>query len=289
MTADIFIFDRNLIRLKRNRAASYLKDHGFLIDWAQDQMMVRLADIKRDFSKSLQIGCRSNKNFKGSFGIKDLITIDNSPALKPDIIAEEDLLPITTENFDLIYSALSLHSVNDLPGALAQIKNSLKADGLFMAAMLGGETLYELRYVLQQAELELYSGQSPRVAPFADMPQMGNLMQRAGFNLPVIDSEKITVTYDNIYKLMHDLRYMGEANSTKSRNKKFVSKRFFDRANELYQQLYSDQDNRLIATFDVIFLIGWAPHDSQQKPLRPGSASNRLSDVLKTQEEKLPC
>ncbi len=288
MAADIFVFDRSLVRKKRARAKSYLADSGFLFNWSQQQIEKRLEDIKREFTTALQIGCRTQNRLK-DFGVINHISLDNTAAYKPDILAEEDLLPLISKNFDLIYSALSLHSVNDLPGALVQIKQALKDDGLFIAAMLGGETLFELRHVMQQTELELHGGQSPRVAPFADMPQMGNLMQRAGFNLPVIDSEKITVTYDNIYKLMHDLRYMGEANSIKSRNKKFVGKDFFSRANELYQQLYSDQDRRLIATFDVIFLIGWAPHESQQKPLRRGSATNRLSDILETKEEKLPC
>lgn len=289
MTTDIFVFDRKSVRIKRKRAATHLTDHGFLFDWSLKQLTHRLEDIKREFPTALQIGLRSQNTLENRYGIETLYTLDSAPALSPHILAEEDLLPFERSSFDLIYSALNLHTVNDLPGALAQMKNCLKPDGLFIAAMLGGETLYELRRILQQAELETLSGQSPRVAPFADMPQMGNLMQRAGFNLPVIDSEKITVTYDNIFKLMKDLRFMGETNTLEARYNKFTPRSFFARADELYKQYFSETDGKIIATFEVIFLIGWAPHESQQKPLRPGSAKTRLADALQTTEGKLPC
>jgi SAM-dependent methyltransferase len=289
MTTDIFVFDRKSVRIKRKRAAPHLADHGFLFDWALKQLTHRLEDIKREFPTALQIGLRSQNTLKNRYGIETLYTLDSAPALSPNILAEEDLLPFGGNSFDLIYSALNLHTVNDLPGALAQMKHCLKPDGLFIAAMMGGETLYELRSILQQAELETLSGLSPRVAPFADMPQMGNLMQRAGFNLPVIDSEKVTVTYDNIFKLMKDLRLMGENNSLKARYNKFTPRSFFARADELYKQYFSEENGKITATFDVIFLIGWAPHESQQKPLRPGSAKTRLADALQTTEGKLPC
>ena len=289
MTNDIFIFDRNIIRQKRNRSAPYLKDHGFLIDWASNQIIERLGVIKKDFSLALQIGNRSSNLSIAKTNIEKIISIDHANKLAPNIIADEEALPFQSNVFDLVLSALNLHSTNDLPGTLVQIKNCLKDDGLFIGAMLGGETLHELRHIMTQVEIEQTGGQSPRVAPFADLPQMGALMQRAGFNLPVIDSEKITVSYDNVFKLMQDLRLMGESNSINQRRKKFTPRRFFERVNQLYAEKFSEKDGRITATFEVIFLLGWKPHDSQQKPLRPGSAQNRLSDALKTSEGKLPC
>lgn len=289
MTSEIFIFDRNLVRQNRNRASVHLKDHGFLIDWSMEQIKSRLDDIKRTFPNALQIGCRTASLNTGEFGIGNIVTLDNTPALSPDIIADEELLPIAPQSMDLILSPLNLHTTNDLPGVLSQIKAALKPDGLFIASLLGGETLYELREIMQRVEMEKTGGLSPRVAPFADMPQMGSLMQRAGFNLPVIDSEKITVTYDNVFKLFQDLRFMGEGNALIQRQKKFTTREFFARVSEEYEKSFSEDDGRIIATFEIIFLIGWAPHESQQKPLRPGSAKVRLSDALETAEEKLPC
>ena len=289
MTNDIFVFDRNIIRQKRNRSAPHLKDHGFLIDWAFNQIIERLEVIKKDFPLALQIGNRPSNVSIEKTNIEKIISIDHAHKLAPNIIADEEALPFQSNIFDLVLSALNLHSTNDLPGTLVQIKNCLKDDGLFIGAMLGGETLHELRHIMTQVEIEQTGGQSPRVAPFADLPQMGALMQRAGFNLPVIDSEKITVSYDNVFKLMQDLRLMGESNSINQRRKKFTSRRFFERVNQLYAEKFSEKDGRITVTFEVIFLLGWKPHDSQQKPLRPGSAQNRLSDALKTSEGKLPC
>ena len=289
MTDNIFVFDRNLIRQKRNRCAHSLDKHGFLIDWSMDQISGRLKDIKRSFPTALQIGCRSHKINLEEFNIGNLYTLDIAERLYPDVQADEELLPFAQNSFDLVLSPLNLHTTNDLPGTLSQIKNCLKPDGLFIAVLLGGETLYELRQIINAVEMELSNGLTPRIAPFADMPQMGELMQRAGFNLPVIDSEKITVTYDSVFKLMQDLRLMGESNALLERVKTPTRKEFFAHINEQYAQLFTEEDGRIKATFEAIFLIGWAPHQSQQEPLRPGSAKNRLADVLKTKEEALPC
>lgn len=278
---NILVFDRKAIRQKRNRCASDIKEEGFLFDWSAKEIQSRLEDIKRDFSCSLNIGARG--------ALDTTYTIDLAENLNPDIQADEELLPFASNSFDLITSNLSLHATNDLPGTLIQIKNTLKPDGLFIATLFGGETLYELRQSLQQAEMELTGGINPRVAPVADLQQMGALMQRAQFSLPVIDSEKITVTYDNIFKLMLDLRAMGENNTLIERSKNLSSKTLFAKANEIYQQNFSEPDGKIQATFEVIFLLGWAPHESQQKPLRPGSAKNRMADALKSTEEKLPC
>ncbi len=289
MTDNIFVFDRKIIKEKRNRAALKIKEHNFLFDWSMDQMQSRLGDIKRQFPNTLQIGNRSKPVTKEGFGIKNLYTLDLSENLKPSIIADEELLPFEKDSFDLILSPLNLHTTNDLPGVLSQINHALKPDGLFIASILGGETLYELRDIMNQVELELSGGMTPHVFPFADMPQMGSLMQRAGFNLPVIDSEKITVTYSNALKLMEDIRGMGESNALMERKKGFSSYDYFGHVVQKYAERFSDNEGRIQATFEVIFLIGWAPHESQQKPLKPGSAQNRLADILKSEEEKLPC
>lgn len=289
MTNDMFVFDRNKVRQNRNRCASSLDQHGFLIDWSMNQITSRLQDIKRIFPMALQIGCRSNKIDTQEFGIETLYTLDIAEKLSPDIQADEEFLPFAENSFDIIFSPLNLHTTNDLPGALSQIKRALKPDGLFVAAMLGGETLYELRQIISDAEIKLTNGLTPRIAPFADMQQMGALMQRAGFSLPVIDSEKITVTYDSPFKLMKDLRLMGEGNALIERSKKMSTKEFFAQINSSYLQQHAEDDGRITATFEIIFLIGWSPHESQQKPLRPGSAKMRLSDALKTKEGALPC
>jgi NADH dehydrogenase [ubiquinone] 1 alpha subcomplex assembly factor 5 len=201
-----------------------------------------------------------------------------------DVAADEDFFPFAPCSLNLVVSALNLHTVNDLPGALLQINKSLKPDGLFIAAIMGGETLFELRRCLEEAELELTGGVSPRVAPFADKPQMGDLLQRAGFSLPVVDSDIVTVSYNSIFSLMRDLRRMGEGNATVGRHKTFTPRSLFLRAGEIYAEKFADPDGRIRASFEIIFLIGWAPHTSQQKPLRPGSAKTRLAEFLGTEE-----
>ncbi|MCB1531583.1 MAG: methyltransferase domain-containing protein [Alphaproteobacteria bacterium] len=281
---DIHIFDRKAAALKRARIK---KDHLFLFDWAQKQIAERLDVVNRDFDLALQLGTRGDQApLLSSPKIKTLLSLDTNADSTPGTIADEEMLPLETSSLDLVTSALNLHSINDLPGTLIQIRRALKADGLFVGALLGGETLHELRDSLAQAELKLKDGMSPRVFPFADKQQMGALMQRAGFALPVIDSEIITVTYENIFKLMHDLRFMGESNIIAERSRTNPGKDFFMEAARHYAQNYSEPDGRIRASFEVIFLLGWAPHESQQKPLAPGSAQKKLADALRTDEIK---
>ncbi len=283
VNSNIEVFDKHLVRHNRCRSAVRLNDHRFIFEWSMKEISSRLDLIKRDFQSVLQVGARAPR-------YSDTVTlIDMTPDLGVDIIADEEFLPISWASQDLVLSPLSLHSVNDLPGALVQVSKTLKPDGLFMGALFGGETLYQLRESMQQAELNLYGGMSPRVSPFADMQQMGALMQRAGFALPVVDSEKIQVGYNSLQKLLHDLRYMGEGCALVNRSKKVMSKKYWDAVENYYKQHFSDENDRLNATFEVIFVSGWSPHDSQQQALRPGSADNRLSDVLNTEEEVLPC
>lgn len=263
MTNDILIFDKAVQCLKKARAKKYWSEHNFLHQFASKDLKERLCVINREFNNTLIL----------------------DETLRTDEILSLD----TEESFDHITSVLALHNINDLPGLLIQIRQALKADGLFTACLFGGETLYELRDCLQQAEIEITGGMTPRIHPFADKQDIGALMQRAGYTLPVIDSERLTVTYDNIFKLMHDLRYMGEGNILHTRLKNFTRRNIFMKANEIYAKKYSDKSGRLEASFEIIFTLGWAPHESQQQPLKPGSAEQRMSDALNSTEEKLPC
>lgn len=213
--------------------------------------------------------------------IGTLITMDCAGS--PSVIGEAEALPILPGSMDLIISPLALHTVNDVPGTFAQIRRALKPDGLFMAGLLGGDTLTELRTALTQAELETTGGASLRVAPFAQIKDLADLMQRAGFALPVIDSEKVVVTYPSLFHLARDLRAMGEGNALQMRSRRPGRKSLFLRAAEHYAALFSEPDGCMRATFEIIFVTGWAPHPSQQKPLRPGSADHSLAEALGSQ------
>jgi SAM-dependent methyltransferase len=203
-------------------------------------------------------------------------TIEQSP----ELIADDEWLPFADGSFDLVTGILSLHAVNDLPGSLAQIRRVLKPDGLFIGAMFGGETLKELRTAFAAAEEATLGGTSPRVAPFADVRDLGSLLQRAGFALPVADLERTVIRYRELSRLFADLRALGETNALTDRRRAPLSKRTLAALVQEYQARFGDALGRFPATFDIIFLTGWAPHESQQKPLRPGSAQIRLADVL---------
>ena len=281
MSSDIQIFDRELLKVKRERAARDFDDAGFLFEWSKRQLESRLEDITRRFETCVQIGARGGKV------LEHVRCFDFGDAFAPDVIADEEFFPFRDQSLDLVISNLHLHATNDLPGVLAQIKRALKPDGLFIASIFGGESLHELRASLNHAEMSLRGGLSPRVFPFADKQDCGALLQRAGFALPVVDSDIVTVTYEHAFKLMHDIRGMGEGNVIAARDKRYVGKAFFMEAARHYAENFVEQDGRIAASFEVIFLLGWAPHDSQQKPLQPGSAQNRLADALKTEETKL--
>ena len=291
LTSPAAVFDRCRVRRNRERSQKNFKEHSFLFDWAAQEMKDRLAFINRSFSSVLQIGghtmraLEDNEQMVGFTAVMDCASF--SPKDKRLFVqAEEDFFPFGAGTLDLVLGAMTLHTVNDLPGALIQIRRSLKPDGLFLAAFFGGETLYELRDVLIESEAQTRGGISPRVFPFADKQQAGALLQRAGFALPVVDSEIITVTYPNLFRLMRDLRGMGEGNALRLRDKSFPGKTFFRKAEDLYRQRYSDPDGRIRASFEILFMIGWAPHESQQKPLRPGSAETSLAEALDTMEIK---
>lgn len=282
---DIQIFDRELLKQKRKRASTGFSDTDFLFTWAIENLRDRLDIIKREHETIVQLGARGGKI------IENAAICDLNDAFSPSIIADEEFLPFAPASLDCVISALNLHSVNDLPGSLLQIKNALKPDGLFIAALFGGETLHELRSSLSATEMTLRNGLSPRVFPFADKQDLGALLQRAGFSLPVVDSEIVTVTYENMFKLLADIRGMGEGNIIAARDKRYVGKDFFIKAAQHYAENHAEDlkisGGRIVASFEIIFLIGWAPHESQQKPLKPGSATRRLADALKSKETKL--
>jgi SAM-dependent methyltransferase len=281
------IFDRRLTRrrLARAVAAGY---EDFLLVHAIEEFCERLAAVKREFGAILDAGTPSPRLATGLSGllhppfivrIAPLAEVAGTLYL-PRLVGDEENLPLAPERFDLAVSALSLQNLNDLPGALVQLRRVLKPDGLFLGCLLGGQTLQELRTALAVAETEIYGGVSPRIAPFADVRDMGGLLQRAGFAMPVADSEPITVRYKDMFGLMRDLRAMGATNVLMARLRKPSTKALFRRAAKVYAERFADPDGRVRATFEMIFLSGWAPHESQQKPLKPGSPKMRLADAL---------
>lgn len=285
------IFDRAVKRRHRQRTASQAAEYDFLRAAVADRLLDRLEDIRRTFPLALVQGCDAawlQPRLHGRGGIETLVSMDALPAAAPlHVMGDEEFLPFAERRFDLVLALLNLHWVNDLPGALIQIRRILKPDGLFLGALLGGTTLSELRQSWLAAEAELEGGASPRVSPMAETLDGAALLQRAGFALPVVDSEVIRVTYADAFRLMRDLRGMGETNATLSRRKSFTRRATLLRMAEIYQQRFPAGDGRIAAGFEVITLTGWSPHDSQQKPLRPGMAANRLAAALDTVEYPL--
>ncbi|MBI3453757.1 MAG: methyltransferase domain-containing protein [Rhodospirillales bacterium] len=290
------VFDRRTVRRHRDRAAMQIADHDFLFREIGLRLAERLDDINRRFPLALDLGAHHGflaGLLAGHGGIETLVQCDISPSMArraaaaaPDAprifaaAADEEWLPFADGAFDLVVSCLSLHWVNDLPGTLIQIRRALKPDGLFLAAIFGNETLAELRHALIEAEIAECGGASPRVSPFADVRDAGGLLQRAGFALPVADSDTVTVTYSSALDLMRDLRGMGESNAAVERRRDFTRQSTILRAAAIYQDVFAGEDERVPATFQIVMLTGWAPHAGQQKPLRPGSAASRLATAL---------
>jgi NADH dehydrogenase [ubiquinone] 1 alpha subcomplex assembly factor 5 len=283
----IIVFDRAAQRARRDRAAS-ATGADFLFAEAAERLLDRLEDIDRCFPVALDLGCRDgllSRALAGRGGIESLIQADPSPrfAVRPAgtrLAAEPEFLPFAPASFDAVLSALALHWVNDLPGALLQLRQALKPDGLLLASLLGGETLTELRQALIDAEIAEEGGLSPRVSPFADSRDLGGLLQRAGFALPVVDSDRIIATYPDALALMRELRAMGESNAVVERRRSLTRRATLLRAAAIYEARFALPDGRIPATFEIITLTGWAPHESQPKPLRRGSAKTRLATAL---------
>ncbi len=268
------LFDRALLRARQDRAAQQ-GAATFLLDRVAEDMAERLHAVVREFTSAADIGttgaqlCNALAGRIGQVEYVDLPDREASP------------LPLTPESIDLAVSGLALQFVNDLPGVLAQIRRALKPDGLLLAAMIGGDTLTELRQSFAAAEAELERGISPRVAPFADLRDVGALLQRAGFALPVTDVDRIVVRYDSAFALMQDLRRMGATNVLVERRRAPTRRATMLRMAEIYSERFADPDGRIRATFDLIWLSGWAPHESQQQPLQPGSGKASLAEAVK--------
>jgi NADH dehydrogenase [ubiquinone] 1 alpha subcomplex assembly factor 5 len=289
------IFDRALLAARRDRMAERATEHDFLLERVADDIAERLAIVQRTFPLAANIGAHHgliSQRVRGIAGVARIVNMDHAARLLEQsegwrVVADEEALPFAAASLDLVVSGLSLHLVNDLPGALVQICRALRPDGLLLAALLGGQTLTELRQVWLQAESETTSGASPRVAPFADVRDLGGLLQRAGFALPVVDSEIVTVTYATPLALMRELKDMGASNMLAARHRRPVTRGLLLRAAEIYAERFGLPGGRVPATFEILTLTAWAPDVSQPKPLQPGSAQARLADALGTTERKL--
>ncbi len=275
------IFDMKLRRRRRARATKNYQASAFLSEAVAAELIERLQAVNRVFPTAIWHGAPAAA---GSWITTDSVPAFAGPAFagRAGVVFSEEQLPFAPASLDLYASLLTLHAVNDLPGAITQIKRCLRPDGLFLAALFGGQTLHELKSSLAQAEIKIDGGLSPRVFPFADIRDAGALLQRAGFALPVADTDKITVHYDHPLKLLADLQGMGETNIMYQRRKLFLKRRVLMRAMEIYIKEFTGSDGRVRATFEIIYLAGWAPHESQQKPLKPGSGKTPLADALKS-------
>jgi SAM-dependent methyltransferase len=289
MVQSPIVFDRALLRRRRERAA-VLGPASFLLERAVAELAERLSVVMRRFDLAADLGTpgdMARRRLRDVAGT--LIAIDAEPRLRTDdgslaVVGDLEFLPLRDGGLDLAVSVLALQFVNDLPGTLLQIRRALKPDGLFLAALIGGQSLTELRESFAAAEAEIEGGVSPRVAPFADVRELGGLLQRAGFALPVADVDRVVVRYASPLALMHDLRRMGATNALTERRRAPLRRATLHRMVEIYSERFADSDGRVRASFDIVWLSGWSPHESQQKPLAPGSAKLRLADALGARE-----
>jgi SAM-dependent methyltransferase len=278
------IFDRQLLRLRQRRARA-LDAETFLLERVAADLGERLGVVLRQFERAVDLGTPTDALRRVLGGGNNVVSIVSaSTAPSADVVADEEAVPFADASLNLVVSALALQFVNDLPGTLIQVRRALKPDGLLLAALIGGDSLTELRQAFAQAESEIEGGVSPRVAPFADVRELGALLQRAGFALPVVDSDRLTVRYGSVLDLMRDLRRMGATNVLNERRRRPLRRATLRRLGEIYTERFADADGRLRATFEIVWLSGWAPHENQQKPLKPGSAQQRLADALGTNE-----
>ncbi len=262
------LFDRSLLALRRARAVGFGDKGNFLHLEVADQVSERLQEVNKTFRDAAVVGP------KAGLWIETIGFPGFSPA------ADQETLNLAESSLDLVIHGMALHWANDPVGQLVQMRRALKPDGLMLAVMFGGQTLHELRTALAEAEAEIEGGLSPRIAPMGEIRDLGGLIQRAGLALPVADSVKLNVTYQTPLHLMQDLRAMGETNVMYARRKVPMRRKTLLRAMEIYSENYTGPDGRINATFEIVFLTGWAPSETQQKPLRPGSAKARLADAL---------
>ncbi|MGD9784432.1 MAG: methyltransferase domain-containing protein [Hyphomicrobiaceae bacterium] len=286
------IFDRGLLAMRRARVATAAETADFLLDRVANDFAERLSLIKRDFVTCLNLGAHHgilSRRLRREPNVGTMIDMESVWPLArccdgPTVVADEEFLPFADASLDLAVSGLALHLVNDLPGSLVQIRRALRPDGLLLAALLGGETLAGLADAWLRAEEEITGGASPRVAPSIDVRTLGGLLQRAGFALPVVDAERISVAYASPLALMRDIKAMGASNMLTSRSRRPVRRDVLARACDLYERQHSRADGRVLATFEILTVTAWAPDPGQQRPLRPGSAAMRLADALGTRE-----
>ncbi|MFN0264779.1 methyltransferase domain-containing protein [Tepidamorphus sp. 3E244] len=286
-TAQMQLFDRDLLLARRLRAHPNLPDADFLLRRTADDIGERLDATMREFPLAVDLSARGgfmSATLRQQERVGTVIACERAATLlggaRPAIVCDDELPPFAPASLDLVVSSMALHWVNDLPGALVQLRRALKPDGLFIAAMPGGATLTELRQSLLAADAETTGGAPPRVSPFADIRELGALLQRAGFALPVVDLEPVTVRYESLFALLRDLRAMGATSVLSERDRKPLTRATLLRAAEIYAERFADADGRIRATVEIIHLSGWAPHESQQQPLKPGSAKMRLADAL---------
>jgi SAM-dependent methyltransferase len=286
------IFDRALLARRRARAAAAMPSVDFLLREVAADFADRLAMIKREFARAVDLGSHTGLVAEAIAALANVgmvVRTERCEALlagRPGatLVCDEELLPFAPGSLNLVVSGLTLQWVNDLPGTLAQIAAALKPDGLFLAALLGGDTLNELRQTLTAAEVEMRGGASPRVSPFVEVRDLGTLLQRAGFALPVTDTDRLTARYSDMFELMGELKAMGATNAMRERSRAPLPRGVLLRAAEIYAERFAGADGRIPATFEIVTATGWRPHESQQKPLRPGSARTRLADALGTRE-----
>jgi len=289
LPAPPIVFDRGLVRLRRDRAAKTIDGRDFLFAAAADSLIERLDFIKRPLARALVLGARDGglaARIGARAGVELVVAADLSERLLERladrrVALDEERLPFVDGAFDLVLAPLTLHAVNDLPGALVQIRRALRPDGLLLGALFGGETLTELRQAFGSAEIEIEDGMSPRVAPTVELHDLAGLLQRAGFALPVADTERIVASYADPLALMRELRDMGESNALAARRKTFLRRATLAAACARYARDFGTEDGRVRATFEIVSLAAWAPAPSQPRPLAPGSAATSLADALK--------
>ena len=283
------LFDRPLLRSRLVRAHR-MGYADFLLRHVIEDLDLRLAPVMRTFARAADIGTpapHAKQWLSQAKQCGEVVRLSSLPESdQGSILGDEEALPFETEEFDLAVSLLSLHAVNDLPGALVQIRRILKPDGLFLGCLFGGESLHELRQAFLEAETLTDGGASPRVAPFADVKSLGQLMQRAGFALPVTDADTVTVRYADVFALLRDLRAMGATNVLIDRRKTPLRRDTLFRMAEIYRERFSDPDGKVRATFELVWLLGWAPHPDQPKPLTPGKAAISLNDAIEASKKR---
>src|SRR5690606_19883718 len=276
-------FEPRLVRQRKRRARATFRDAAFLHERVAADLADRLEAIPRPFPRVLALG--GGGLFSEQVRARPELSARIGAILEADLdFIDPEQLPFAPNSFELIVSSLALHWINDLPGALIQLRLALKPDGLLLASLFGGETLHELRLSLIEAESELTGGAGPRVSPFADLQDIAGLLQRAGYALPAADRDLVVVRYGEPMRLLADLRAMGETAALAERSPRGLSRRILARVFEIYPARWADADGRAPATFEILTATGWAPHESQPKPLAPGSAKMRLADALGVQE-----